>query len=115
MTSHDCPKLFPGGQGHRRKAGSRESGFPACHLVGMVAGADERAAGDVAKSERAGDPSQLVELVGRKIAHDRQVARRGLKVLAQGQEVAAEGPQVGQGLERSPRWSRPGRASARSW
>src|SRR5271157_2236127 len=68
------------------------------HLIGMVAGADEGPAGNLRESERAGDPAQLIEFVGRKIPRDRKVVGRGLEVLPQRQEVATDRPEVGQGF-----------------
>ena len=72
---------------------------PLRHLVGMIARADERAAGDFEESQRARHPPQFVEFVGRKIADDRKVPGRGLKILPQGHEVAADRAEVGQGFD----------------
>ena len=85
------------------------------HLVGVVAGPDERAAGDLREPQRAGHSPQFVELFRREIPHHREMARRRLQVLAHGEQVATVRTEVGQGLQRPPRSSRPARASGRSW
>src|SRR4051794_5056793 len=52
------------------------------HLVGVIARADERAAGHVEEPERAGQPAQFGELLGGDVAGHGQVPRRGPQVLA---------------------------------
>src|SRR5690349_1883647 len=68
-------------------------------LAGVVGAADEGARLDVGEAERLRRAAQAGELVGRDVALDRQVAGRGLQVLAERQDVAADGAQVGEDLQ----------------
>src|SRR5947209_7447560 len=69
------------------------------HLVGAIARADERTAGDLGEAQGPGHPAQLVELLRGQVARDGQVPGRGLQVLAEREEVAADGAEVGERLE----------------
>jgi len=53
----------------------------------------------VGEAERQRLGAQRRELFWRHVAHDRQVLRRGLEVLAEGEDVAAHGAQVGKHLD----------------
>jgi hypothetical protein len=65
----------------------------------MVRGTDEWTAGDIGKAQAARQPAQLVKLVGRNVAHHRQVSRRRLKVLTESEQFAANRAEVRQGFD----------------
>ena len=69
------------------------------HFVRMIAGADERAAGDFEEAHLSGQPTQLVELFGGQVALDGEVSTGGLEVLAHREEGDADGAEVGEGVE----------------
>lgn len=65
-------------------------------LAGLVATTDERAAGDVQESHVDGAAAPHLELGGRDVLLDLQVALGGAHVLAEGDDVDAGGAQVAQ-------------------
>src|SRR5581483_1034675 len=68
-------------------------------LAGVVGAADEGAGLDVGEAEGQRLAAQGGELVGRDVALDGEVAGRGLEVLAERQDIAADGAQVAEDLQ----------------
>src|SRR3954452_21576588 len=68
-------------------------------LVGVVAGAHERAGGDVVEAQVVGRPLERGELVGVPVAHDGQVALGGAQVLADGEDLHAVRAQLREGVD----------------
>src|SRR5690242_16591760 len=64
-------------------------------LVGVVAGADQRAGRDVLEAELVGRGLERLELVRVPVAHDRQVALGRAQVLADGEHLHALLAQLG--------------------
>ena len=69
------------------------------HFTGMVARADERAAGDHAKAETSHLFANFVELFRRDIAFDGKMFGGRLQVLTKGQHLDADISQVGTDVE----------------
>ena len=63
-------------------------------LFGMVGTADQRAGFDVAEAHGKAFLFELAEFVGMVEACDRQMDFRGLKILADGHDVAADGAEI---------------------
>ena len=66
---------------------------------GMVARADERAAGHLRKADATCRAAQLLEFFRRQVTHDRQVFGRRTEILPKGQEITAGIEQVSQRVE----------------
>src|SRR5690349_8388632 len=68
-------------------------------LVGVVAGAHQRARGDVLEAELVGRDLERLELVRVPVAHDRQVALGRTQVLADGEHLDALLAQLAEGVD----------------
>src|SRR5690349_21746494 len=68
-------------------------------LVGVVAGAHQRARGDVLEAELVGRDLERLELVRVPVAHDRQVALGRAQVLADGEHLDALLAQLAEGVD----------------
>ena len=85
---------FASGLGdNRRNAGGR------CLLVGVVAGAHQRARFDVAETHLERFGLQFGKLARRVQARHGQVVARGAQILADGEDVAVDGGEIAEDLE----------------